>query len=69
TRQEVADVMEFMAPNYDLVFDPLEPEQNLVPPALLNDFDHELYRQAEYRLYPATDDRPYFSFLRREFRA
>jgi len=65
-KTEIKTVQDFMAPSYSLVFNPFNLRNNIVPAKLLNDFHNELYEKAEYRLYPATDDRPYFGFIRKK---
>jgi hypothetical protein len=68
TRSEVDKIVAFMPKRYDLVFNPIEQQGNLIPAGLILDADSELYKRAEYRLHPATDDQPYFGFLRKTLR-
>lgn len=51
---------------YNLVFDPLNLAENLIPGAFLeHPFPRELAAAAEYRLSPVTDDRPHFNMIRK----
>lgn len=52
-----------------LVQNPLDPEHGFLEPAFFSgEFDQTLAARAPYRLNPTTDDRPFFSMLRKEVR-
>jgi len=53
--------------HYKIVEDPLHPEDSFLSPAFYSgDFPPDLARRMDYRIIPATDDRPYFGFLRKK---
>ena len=52
-----------------LVQNPLDPEHGFLEPAFFSgEFDGSLDARTPYRLIPTTDDRPFFSMLRKEVR-
>ncbi|WP_028583087.1 hypothetical protein [Desulfogranum mediterraneum] len=54
---------------YQIAFDPLQPEGNLLPARFLEQpFPEELAAQADYRLTPVTDDKPFFNMIRKNTR-
>ncbi len=53
---------------YRLVEDPLHPENSFLSSEFFSgQLTPELAKQVDFRIEPATDDRPYFSFLRKNF--
>jgi predicted membrane-bound spermidine synthase len=78
TAQELQQVVTFLAtyPNrfetvfgrYRLVENPLRPEQSfLAADFYTGQLSAEIARTINYRVQPATDDRPYFAFFRKRF--
>ena len=68
TRDEVARVLEFLEEGYQIVFHPIDRQGNLIPTDQILDAESSLYTDSEHRLYPSTDDRPYFGFVRKTLR-
>lgn len=53
---------------YRLVEDPLHPENSFLSSEFFSGrLSPELSKQVDFRIEPATDDRPYFNFLRKNF--
>ena len=53
---------------YRLVEDPLHPENSFLSSEFYSgQLTPELAKQVDFRIEPATDDRPYFNFLRKNF--
>jgi len=51
---------------YEIVFHPLRPEDNLLPPRFLQQpFPTDLAAEADYRLAPVTDNKPFFNMIRK----
>ncbi len=51
-----------------LVIDPIHPDKSTLPPVFFSgDFPEKLADSLPVRLMPATDDRPYFNFIRKSF--
>jgi predicted membrane-bound spermidine synthase len=75
TAEELHEITTFLAtyPNrfhvdYRLVENPLRPEESfLAPDFYRGSFPAELMEPINYRIRPATDDRPYFAFFRKRF--
>ena len=75
TAEELHEITTFLAtyPNrfhvdYRLVENPLRPEESfLAPDFYKGSFPAELMEHINYRIRPATDDRPYFAFFRKRF--
>lgn len=54
--------------SFVLVFDPSNPDSNLIPARLLDeDFPKSRIPESQYNFSPATDNNPYFSMIRRTF--
>ena len=54
-------------PMYNIVFNPLHTEDNLLPVRFLEQpFPDDLAEEADYRLTPATDDKPHFNLIRKK---
>ena len=52
--------------NYEIVEDPLQPGRSYLPEEFYSGaLSRETIDRTEYRVIPATDDRPYFKFFRR----
>lgn len=68
SEEEIQKIAAFMEPEYRIVFNPFQTEANLLPVDLFGDDQEDMFKNAEFRLYPATDDRPYFSFIRKKFK-
>jgi hypothetical protein len=74
TRAEMADLRLFLAANakpgaQQLVVDPFDPEGSALPAALYaGEFGPELDARVDWHAEPATDDRPYFGWIREHLR-
>jgi len=75
TAEELHEVTAFLATypktlgqNYKLVENPIRPEESFLAPAFYSgSLPAGLMELVNYRIRPATDDRPYFSFFRKRF--
>jgi spermidine synthase len=75
TEEELSQLKEFFFadfpsdPNvYRLVEDPLHPENSFLSREFFTGrLSPELFQQVDFRIDPATDNRPYFNFLRKDF--
>ena len=74
TAQEIAEVRRFLSPGfgveepwrYRLTYAPGEPEARNVPEALFQvPLDPKVVASLPYRIEPATDDKPFFRYLRK----
>ena len=53
-------------PAYDIVFNPCDLENNLIPARFLQQpFPTEMAAQADYKMDPVTDDKPHFHMIRK----
>src|SRR5262249_54282819 len=75
TAEELHEITTFLATypktfgqNYKLVENPLRPEESFLAPDFYSgSLSAGLMELVNYRIWPATDDRPYFSFFRERF--
>jgi len=67
TTEEVQTMETFFKGNRTPVIHPLLPEKSYLTPMFFSgQFSSELKKKIPFNIFPATDDRPYFNFLRKK---
>ncbi len=68
TAEEIDKLTAFMHHPQTLVVNPLDPGKSyLSDDFFTGDFPQDIVDNAEYRIAPSTDDKPYFNFIRKGF--
>lgn len=68
TAEECAFVQSLYPPIFKMVVNPIDPQNNMLSPVFFTgELPDSIVRDAEYRIAPSTDNRPYFNFLRKSF--
>ncbi len=68
TEEECKAVMSYFPPLFQMVVNPIDPSKNMLSPEFFSgEFSPETEKAVGYRVGAATDNRPYFNFLRKSF--
>ncbi len=68
TESELQEIRSYFHSRIQMVVNPLHPENNMLAPVFFSgDMPTSLIDDSLYRVSAATDDRPYFNFLRKGF--
>jgi len=66
-QEEIEQLQSFMGKNNKIVMNPIHSEHNFLPSSTLdNELSSSLLEKAGFVLRPATDDKPFFIFLRKK---
>jgi hypothetical protein len=70
TAEECKAVMSYFPAIFQMVVNPVDPSKNMLSTEFFSgEFTRETESKVGYRVGPATDNRPYFNFLRKSFQA
>ncbi len=70
TAEECKAVMSYYPSVFQMVVNPVDPSKNMLSPEFFSgDFSSATEAKVGYRVGPATDNKPYFNFLRKSFQS